>query len=59
MFGQILEYSVHSITLARETVPLGLRYVFVLFSLSTIYFTTVGWSLTTQMKERERNVVSG
>ena len=59
MFGQILEYSVHSITLARETVPLGLRYVFVLFSLSTLYFTTVDWSLTTQMKQWERDVIFG
>ena len=59
MFGQILEYSVHSITLARETVPLGLRYVFVLFSLSTLYFTTVDWSLTAQVKQWETNVVFG
>ena len=59
MFGQILEYSVHSITLARKTVTLGLRYVFVLFSLSTLYFTTVDWSLTAQVKQWETNVVFG
>ena len=57
IFGQILEYSVHCITLARKTVTLGLRYVFVLFSLSTLYFTTVDLSLITQMKQWERNVV--
>ena len=62
IFGQILEYSLHCITLAKEkkrrrTVTLGLRYVFVLFSLSTLYFTTVDWSLTKQMKQWETNVV--
>ena len=64
IFGQILEYSLHCIILAKEkkrrkTVTLGLRYVFVLFSLSTLYFTTVDWSLTTQIKQWERNVVFG
>ena len=64
IFGQILEYSLHCITLAKEkkrrrTVTLGLRYVFVLFSLSTLYFTTFDWSLTMQMKQWEKNVVFG
>ena len=30
-----------------------------MFSLSTLYFTTVDWSLTTQIKQWERNVVLG
>ena len=29
----------------------------VMFSLSTLYFKTVDWSLTTQIKQRESNVV--
>ena len=40
----------------RKTVTLGSRSV--VFSLSTLYCTIVDWSLTMQIKQRERNVFS-
>ena len=61
-FSQILDCSIHCITLATERKE-GKRWlqghVLVLFSLSTLYFKTVDWSLTTQIKQCERNVVFG
>ena len=59
LLSQILEFSVHCKTLAKErrkTVTLGSRSgsrfytitrLWVVFSLSTLYFKTVDWSLTT------------
>ena len=59
-FSQILEYSMHCITLAKERIK-GKRqlkgHVLVVFSLSTLYFRTVSQSLATQIKQWERNVV--
>ena len=68
-FSQILEYSVYCINLSegkkrRKKVTLGSRVytipsLWVVFSLSTLYLKTVDWSLTTRIKQRERNVVLG
>ena len=48
----------------KEMVTLGSHFytttsLGVVFSLSTLYFKTVDWSLTTRIKQWERNVLFG
>ena len=71
-FSQILEYMIVLSVLynlsegkkRRKKVNLGSHFytvtsVWLLFSLSTLYFKTVHWSHTMWIKQRERNVVPG